>query len=902
MASIKIKFFMLLLVLTCILAGCSSGKNTPDENENKEERLKKEEYTISYSDSYSSKGRCYIDNCILHFYDAATGKDVILCSKPNCQHKRTDAKNVSTCDAYLGSNSQMPVMTSDELLFISAPSEWDDGGEGWLFDKALYRADLDGRNRREVVRLNGVQNITEMDYEDGLAALCFIASVDEDKKEYDEIHGGYSYGEREKRKSGIWLINVKLRESTLVAEYDEYSAMCGGCVLDDGKLTYYIYYSTENVQYSDYENPDDYYAKTAQTGKMEIYTYDINTRETQKMFDGTRNFTDSIGSGYVAIDETVEVTSRMRPIMLVKAGEVKAHYTVQEMKPEDYDPEYVVKYVYEEKLYMMDGRKFWCKDLNTGSLYYPADGRLNDKGINRIQDISGDYIYFSTSQQGNNGKVVYSYYVTETEEFFAGNLENAKLMYSYESVSVTPDNNADPDSDGDKNSDNGIGSAAEDIRKHGDDETDADLFEKASEYFKYSGPEDENTLTWAIWDIHDTAEQICERVNSRLKEAGYDFTMSIYELAADASPYLRNYGKLMLECGADIIFTGMGNADDERIWSPAYEGIKNNRFLKLDDYLKGSRLYEQYPEKLWDSVRVDGSIYCIPNPNNMSRCFAVVFKKSAYSEEEINSFDDTIEGLAKLISKENKLFCGGDDFLSMYGIWQDGDLGICYTDGKIRNQLDYELYTEGLRTLNGLAEEGMLISSKKNLMLDTKDEWSIALCSDYHAARLDENEYYVKTYPVPVEPHFTCSIAISADCKNPEAAFKLIELIVTEPEFANAVLYDDNIILKDGFAYDPENDKYVYAYWGRMQWGIKETAYKSKEDAYGYYDTPQQRKDYYENKLGPVEMASLEYPIEIRQLRNLADEHDDIVFNVRSFEKELETWKKDAEEIFKNIK
>lgn len=898
----KVLLCTAILVLTCILAGCSKGSDSPDEDIKKDNvNRDTEDIVFGFIDSYNSKGRCYVENCIAHFYDAETGNDVVLCSKPNCKHKRTDAKNVSTCDAYLGARSYAPFIAEDHLYFLA----YDDGDI--FFDVYLYKADKDGRNRKEIVRLNDVQNINETDYQDGKLALCYLADTDRETVYREEDQEGVSYAKREKRKSGIYLIDVKSGESLLVDDYEEYSANVCNCMLDAGKLYYCVYYNTEDVKYSDFEDIDVYYKKRADVAVMYIYEYDIETGEKKKLFDGSLIFSQRLGEGYI----TAEDMNCKEYIYLFKNGEKKAYYTMRELNPEGYEPEYHAKHIYDDKMYMMDGKKVWYKDINTGKVEFVADGKLNDKGIIKITAVVGDWVYYQT--ETISGTVItYGYYVVDKNEFFNGNLENARLMYTSEAYRREPDKSGDSaednseikdDSDQDENK-NGNEKDDNDIehtgKKDGEGENTADRKKKIeaiySEYPpRYSGPDDEDTLTWALWQTKIDAELTCERINRKLNGDGYDFKMSIAELAY-ASPYVAEYGDMMLESDADILFTGINNGADESAWTPGYKGIMEDKFLKLDDYLKNSKLYDYYPEKLWDSVRVNGSIYCIPNPNTMSRCFAIVFKKSAYTKEQIESFDNTMDGIVKLITDEDKLYYTSTGFMSMYGIWQSFSQGIYFEDEEVKSLLDNELYIKGLKALNDLAKKGQLVGKGKSIF-DCLDEWSIAFSFDYLADQLDKDEYYVITYPEAVVEHFSASIAINADCKNPDAAFKLIELIMLDQEYANTVLFEDGVILKDGYAYDPETESYTGSLWDRYQWGIKEIAYKLKNESEGYFDSADARKEYYENNLGPVINSALEYPTEVRILWKLEDDNWDIVYDVKNFDKKLDAWIKKASEV-----
>lgn len=937
------KMIVVFALMVCILVACSADAdksfvdekqtdNRERDGQNSDNSADASEVIMDFQYAYSAKGVCYIKECIAHFLDAETGNDVVLCSKPNCKHKRTSLYNESTCDAYLGSNSNHAFLTDKNLFFFSAPEDNPEDGS-IFFDYVLYKADLDGRNRKEVTRLIDVGSIIYVAYCDGKVAVCYISTTDRNKKEYyDESEAGFSYGQRDKQKAGVYLIDIESGEAQLVDEYEEYVASCSNCMFSNGKLYYWVYVCTEDFDFSEYIDDENFYEKTIEVRSTDIYEYDMSTAEKRRVYDGDINLINEAGECYYAVTDRLE----KEYMILFKNGEEKARFTSEEISPDDYKPVFYGKYVYDEKLYLMDGIRFWYKNLKTGEIKYAADGKLNDKGIYGIDAIIGDWVYYTTDSQVGED-VTQSRCLIDKTSFFEGKLEGAKILstsnfqrpvkndasYSDAENNGKNENNnedANPDDDitnkdGESTDQSNVGedSGIDNSIEYNNTENNPDLvqnipseaeIEAMKKDFVYYGPDDENTITWAIMmNTSDDGERACERVNKKLKEDGYDFNFGYCELASPrvSSEGTRYYRYLMMECDADVVYTGMYNHDDTTIWSPCYEAIKKGKLLKLDDYLEGSKLYDYFPEKMWDAVRVDGSIYCIPNPTANAGCFTIVFKKSAYTEDEISRFDDTIEGLRPFLSEENKLYCLNTSFLSMYGIDQTDVFGIYYQDDKIKNQMECDTYVEGLKKLHDYYMEGLALKIKESPGR-CSDDWSVALLWDRNAVlELDLEEYYVKTYKGFVGSLCAQAIAIKADTKNPEEAFKMIELLMTNSDYANALLYEDNIIEKDGYAYDPEKDEYKNPYWMKQWFGLAEIAYQSKEDP-DRFKTSEERKEYYETNLGPVITSCMDYPAEVMKLWRLAEEHDGIIYNKKNFEEELNKWIKDSSEIFKTIR
>ena len=869
---------LLLSMAICLMGGCTSGEHSEGADEND---LVLTDWGHS---SYTAKGMCYISEGIAHFFDAETGNDIVLCSKPNCPHKRTTINTTIVCDAYLGFDASAPLMTKDGIYYIATREE--DAGK-WD-GKYVVRNDLDGRNRKELTKLEGVQSITCPEYDNGYLAACYMNSMDLDKKEYYEgMEGAISYGNKEKRESGVYLVNTATGDIEFVDSFSEYyDSYCWQCAFYNGKLYYANSYKLKKINYSDYENPDDYYNAAYENTVIELYEYDIKAKTGKKIWEG-RQFEDVkfIGYGYIAIDNGKETA-------FLKGGQEIARYSIEELLPPECGQMYSNKYVYEDVIYMVnwDEGKVWSKDFETGTVRYIADGKLNGKGIQRINAIIGNWIYYL---QESDGKLRYC--VTKKEAFLSGDIDSARIMITMDAA-IRGETDKNP-----QNED----SVMDEPKSNEADNMDSKTY---IENLLASEPEadesmddiDENTIVWALMrlGIGDEADKRTEQINKKLKEDGYPYEILIQQY--DTLEETLDLRKAMMKAGADVVYTGMPSSQtDETAWDPAYEAIMKNKLLKLDDYLKGSKLYDMIPEELWDSVRVDGSIYCIPNPALRNSCFSIVFKKSAYTEEQLQSFDDTIEGLTPFISAENKLYYGDDRFVSMYGI-HSNTYGIYYTDDGFGNLSNLDEYVNGLTVLNSLAQAGMVINPRTKGFEESKDEWSVAFCDDFYTSLLNEDDYYIRTYRGIVEPGFNSAIAIKASSHNPDGAFKLIELIMTDPEYAKLAVYGENVILKDGFAYDTEKEKYAVGYLSRLQFGVMELVYPDKDSYLTRFESIEAKKEYYANNFDTANLSWLDYPLEMLKLRNLAYDNEKIIFK-KDFAERLKKCQQESEEIYETI-
>lgn len=407
---------------------------------------------------------------------------------------------------------------------------------------------------------------------------------------------------------------------------------------------------------------------------------------------------------------------------------------------------------------------------------------------------------------------------------------------------------------------------------------------------------DKNTIIWAFFDDIGIFGNVEEHINEKLEKDGYPFKIKCIVLGK------KEYTQRVKDCRADIIFDGLGFPDSTYKWSVMHDAILEGKILKLDEYLSGSRLYDFFPEAMWESIRVDGSLYSIPNTNFYDSSLAVVFKKSAYTEEEIESFDNTLDGLLKLVDPNRKLYLWDSDcwtgYLDMYGIQNYEDYGIYYEDDEIKNLMDLDINIRWIKELHNLAEQGMLINGKNIVYQECKDDWSVALLNIGIKPDLDENEYYVVKYKGDMYPRYGGAIAIRENSHNPEYAFKLLELLLTDSEYGNLIVYGENVTEKDGYAVDPDTGKTIYSWNRRLQWGINDGILKGTSDDRCTFSSPEERKTYYKTYFREAATSYYGYYELCKGLGDLFQKHNNIIFKKGDIDEELNEWIKEANEIF----
>ena len=358
--------------------------------------------------SYTEDGLFYISDSIAHFVEAKTGKDLVLCSKPNCSHKRTSLNYSSVCDAYLGQYPHFLFPAGKAIYYTSAPNSLDTSSV--LSDKIIYCADIDGRNRKPIVTLYGLQNINCMEYNNDLIAVAYQKM---NKIKQDEIVSS----QLEKYITGIIILDLKTSNYINVDEFEEYSANIYQIYFYDNKLYYYLFYTTEDlskINKQKFSDINDYYEYISDKYKGKVISYDMDTKEKKLVWEGTNEFVYKQSGGYLLIEKGDILT-------FLKGDCIVTDYSKKKLT--DLGSEDMNLYVYNDVLYIISANKVRSMDINTLNIDIVASGKLDDKGINGINAITGDTVYYEILHEGN-----YIEYAIDKDNFFEGNLESAKMI------------------------------------------------------------------------------------------------------------------------------------------------------------------------------------------------------------------------------------------------------------------------------------------------------------------------------------------------------------------------------------------------------------------------------------------------------------------------------------------
>ncbi len=336
---------------------------------------------------------------------------------------------------------------------------------------------------------------------------------------------------------------------------------------------------------------------------------------------------------------------------------------------------------------------------------------------------------------------------------------------------------------------------------------------------------DKTVLVWAIAEtLYESSTPFHTRkVNEYLDELGCEFAVCFdpvkrYEYTTEMYPdQMLTEIKKRLDAGEHIDIISPMNYD---------EFVLDDLYEPLDKYMEtdiGRELYRAFPEKLWESLRINGGIYGLSgdftNVLNLDRGYYVNAKLAEKYGYDVNK--PILEQLDILKAvKEN------ENNVDVFTAYSNIDSIVSFTNVKMLSSavywdcdthsaklsIDNPQYIEWLRLYDTLKREGMLndmgrkTSDSFFIMTDTAFGGGIG----YADMKLVEVDYFgnaVTAIPV-FTPHSALRTApwatgICSKSEHKEEAFKLLARIFTDPVLNDLLVYGvegENYTLENGVA------------------------------------------------------------------------------------------------------
>lgn len=349
--------------------------------------------------------------------------------------------------------------------------------------------------------------------------------------------------------------------------------------------------------------------------------------------------------------------------------------------------------------------------------------------------------------------------------------------------------------------------------------------------------DDEQNLPVVKWLVAGDSQSDLDTVVAKINEyiepkIGASLDLQII----DGGSYQEKLQMLMSSGGDfDLCFIGYNN--------PYQSGVRKGGFLELDQYLENSPLKNDEDLKdVLDNAKYNGKIYGIPNVQIMTGCTGLIFNKKLADEygldyDSITCLEDCEPYLEwvktthpEIYPFRTGLYGGGWSFSkpadAIQGVRVESDSG---ENVNVVLQKDYEAGRLEAEKLHEWYEKGYI---RKDVASVTDD------INEYNAGKYalsrgaykpggaiennminPDNQIVLKRVGdawMSYDAGLGCMTGISKRSKHPDEAFKLLELVNTDPTLMNLISYGVEGIhytLVDGKVRKTENSGYNMAAW-----------------------------------------------------------------------------------------
>ena len=357
-------------------------------------------------------------------------------------------------------------------------------------------------------------------------------------------------------------------------------------------------------------------------------------------------------------------------------------------------------------------------------------------------------------------------------------------------------------------------------------------------------------IKWAVPQGCIVSELTLDEINYKLEQADAGYGLKIVEI--DESDYQANLDK----SGADIAFVGF----DIENANVAVTGLEAGKYACLDEFLQESKLYEAIPELLWDTVRYQGNIYYVPNEALQNYGICVIFDTDKIPLEKAEAFDGDIFSLEEYLPEGECLYYWWDAFrfAETFGYVYDKGLLFSY-DGGVINPFEDERCVRWLRTINQWCADGKATSDPRK-----GEQCAIQLTNDVDDTGENTYKYAWKGSACP---RLTLTVGIRADSQKQEEAFRFLELLHTEPSYANLLVFGKEIL---------DSGEARQANWARqLIFGVDTFDSELLSGASGlrHYASPEEKKQYYEEHVIASPSLYMDLPEECREVMAIENKY-----------------------------
>lgn len=312
------------------------------------------------------------------------------------------------------------------------------------------------------------------------------------------------------------------------------------------------------------------------------------------------------------------------------------------------------------------------------------------------------------------------------------------------------------------------------------------------------------TVKWCVpGDRVEDHDLVMEDLNKKLKEK-----INV-ELDLEMIPQGEFNDKMKLASTAgedfDLVFTAN--------WLNSFEqNMSRDAFLPLDDLIAqyGKELGEAVPEWLMDVAKVDGKVYAVPNQQIIARQLGVVIQKEyaekyGFDKTSLSDITELYPFLDQIVENEPEMFVVdyrvGARWEDVYENVVGEYVFIDKNDPEAALVPATTAMEEELRMNNEWYKKGYIrkdIATVTDNSADVKANRYVCTLGAYKPGWDAEftQRQGVEYIAVPIEGAYVKAnsgsetmTAINVNSKNPEAAMKLLNLVYTDKEIFNELLF-----------------------------------------------------------------------------------------------------------------
>lgn len=321
-------------------------------------------------------------------------------------------------------------------------------------------------------------------------------------------------------------------------------------------------------------------------------------------------------------------------------------------------------------------------------------------------------------------------------------------------------------------------------------------------------------LTWYIPAVLDSGDfdEIMSKVNEKL---GREYNLNLEMIGIDGG----NFDKKLQLINAggeeyDLAFTSTWKND-------YYANVNSGACLDISELLPkyAPKLYSQTSQTIWDAVKVDGKIYAAPNWQIQAKATGLTIpdedlEAASMTIDEINTLEDLgtyLEKLHAVYPERNKVLPAWEHVQRYYGyldiIGQAMPGVINFKEnGKLQviNQYETKDYEDYIKLRKSWVDKGYMFDKYlpediKSSTMEDKEVRERPFTLHVYSPGNEANILQSKGYPWSAKPIseavldaggiLAAMTHVSSTTKHPEEAVKMLEVINTDAEIFNLLVW-----------------------------------------------------------------------------------------------------------------